>query len=78
MIEAINEQLLRAIGVGVALVDMKTGALRFANDTFVGWFGEPGEGPVPLGGLDLRAAFQRVTQALLAQARTLARKKTNL
>ncbi len=60
MIEALNEQLLRAIGVGVALVDMETGALRFANDTFVEWFGEPGEGPVPLGGLDLRAALDKL------------------
>lgn len=40
-IEAINEQLLRAIGVGVALVDVKTLALRFTNDTFVEWFGKP-------------------------------------
>jgi len=39
-IEAINEQLLRAIGVGVALVDLETLALRFKNDTFVEWFGE--------------------------------------
>ena len=39
-IEAINEQLLRAIGVGVALVDMDTLALRFRNDTFVDWFGD--------------------------------------
>ena len=40
-IEAINEQLLRAIGVGVALFDMKSRELRFANDTFVEWFGAP-------------------------------------
>ncbi|MEP2027215.1 MAG: adenylate/guanylate cyclase domain-containing protein [Paracoccaceae bacterium] len=38
-IEAINEQLLRAIGVGVALVDLETLKLRFRNDTFAGWFG---------------------------------------
>ena len=38
-IEAINEQLLRAIGVGVALVHVKTGAIRYANDTFGDWFG---------------------------------------
>lgn len=37
-IEAINEQLLRAIGVGVALIDMETLTLRFQNDTFVDWF----------------------------------------
>ena len=38
-IEAINEQLLRAIGVGVALVHVRTGAIRYANDTFDEWFG---------------------------------------
>jgi len=38
-IEAINEQLLRAIGVGVALVEVKSLTIRFANDTFVEWFG---------------------------------------
>ena len=38
-IEAINEQLLRAIGVGVALVDVKSMTIRFANDTFAEWFG---------------------------------------
>ncbi len=40
-IEAINEQLLRAIGVGVALVEVKTLSIRFSNDTFVEWFGAP-------------------------------------
>ena len=38
-IEAINEQLLRAIGVGVALFDMETLEARFRNDTFIEWFG---------------------------------------
>lgn len=38
-IEAINEQLLRAIGVGVALVDLDTLELSFTNDTFSEWFG---------------------------------------
>ncbi|MFZ2098929.1 MAG: adenylate/guanylate cyclase domain-containing protein [Oricola sp.] len=40
-IEAINEQLLRAIGVGVALLDLKELKFRFYNDTFAEWFGEP-------------------------------------
>jgi adenylate cyclase len=40
-IEAINEQLLRAIGVGVALVDADTLRFRFHNDTFAEWFGAP-------------------------------------
>ncbi|MCV2864203.1 adenylate/guanylate cyclase domain-containing protein [Albidovulum sediminicola] len=39
-IAAINEQLLRAIGVGVALLDLETLRLRFYNDTFREWFGE--------------------------------------
>ncbi|MEO1138361.1 MAG: adenylate/guanylate cyclase domain-containing protein [Pseudomonadota bacterium] len=40
-IEAINEQLLRAIGVGVALIDLEDQTFRFRNDTFNEWFGEP-------------------------------------
>ncbi|MDA5095819.1 adenylate/guanylate cyclase domain-containing protein [Aliiroseovarius sp. KMU-50] len=39
-IEAINEQLLRAIGVGVALIDLEALSLQFRNDTFVEWFGD--------------------------------------
>ncbi len=42
-IEAINEQLLRAIGVGVALLDRKTLKFNFHNDTFEEWFGNPDE-----------------------------------
>lgn len=38
-IEAINEQLLRAIGVGVALLDSDSLDLVFQNDTFKEWFG---------------------------------------
>ncbi len=38
-IEAINEQLLRAIGVGVALLDRKNFTFHFRNDTFEDWFG---------------------------------------
>jgi adenylate cyclase len=57
-IEAINEQLLRAIGVGVALIDLGDLRLRFQNDTFVEWFGVPERGST-LGemfpGLDLDA-----------------------
>lgn len=40
-IEAINEHLLRAIGVGVALLDVAELRLRFHNDTFAEWFGGP-------------------------------------
>ncbi|SLN69869.1 Adenylate cyclase [Roseovarius litorisediminis] len=39
-IESINEQLLRAIGVGVALIDLDRLTLQFRNDTFNEWFGE--------------------------------------
>ncbi|SNS60259.1 adenylate/guanylate cyclase domain-containing protein [Tropicimonas sediminicola] len=57
-IEAINEQLLRAIGVGVALVDLGSLELNFRNDTFIEWFGGP-EASVRLGdvfpSLDLEA-----------------------
>jgi len=41
MIAEINERLLRAIGVGVALVDLPRLGLRFHNDTFAEWFGPP-------------------------------------
>lgn len=59
MIEAINEQLLRAIGVGVAIVEIETGALLFANDTFSEWFDR--DGTMELGTLDLRAALDKLT-----------------
>ena len=39
-IEAINEQLLRAIGVGVALLDHSTLKFRFFNDTLREWFAD--------------------------------------
>ncbi len=39
-IEAINEQLLRAIGVGVALLDRETLQFGFRNDTFDEWFND--------------------------------------
>lgn len=42
-IEAINEQLLRAIGVGVALLDRESLKFHFKNDTFEEWFGDQGE-----------------------------------
>lgn len=55
-IEAINEQLLRAIGVGVALFDMETLEPRFRNDTFNEWFGfaeKGGKLPDMFPGLDV-------------------------
>lgn len=62
-IEAINEQLLRAIGVGVALLDLEDLGFRFHNDTFADWFGEPESGArltdlfTALDGVALRAAL---------------------
>ena len=65
-IAAINEQLLRAIGVGVALVHVKTGAMRYANDTFGDWFG-PIEGEAKLSdllaGADLMDALKGLDDA---------------
>jgi len=43
-ISAINEQLLRAIGVGIALADEATLAMRFQNEKFIEWFGEAAAG----------------------------------
>jgi len=42
-IAAINEQLLRAIGVGVALLGGKDFSFHFHNDTFEEWFDNPSE-----------------------------------
>jgi adenylate cyclase len=64
-IEAINEQLLRAIGVGVALIDADGLRFRFHNDTFAEWFGAP-ETEARLGdlfpGLDLDALSAALRQ----------------
>lgn len=57
-IEAINEQLLRAIGVGVALLDRTSLSFHFHNDTFEEWFGaQVGVNPLPavFEGLDVAA-----------------------
>jgi class 3 adenylate cyclase len=43
-ISAINEQLLRAIGVGIALVGEQTLDVRFHNEKFGEWFGAPEAG----------------------------------
>jgi class 3 adenylate cyclase len=63
-IEAINEQLLRAIGVGVALLDLDGLRFRFHNDTFADWFG-PAEPGRPLSDLfpDLDLAALRAALA---------------
>ena len=43
-IASINEQLLRAVGVGIALFDGNTGQLQFCNDVFGEWFDDAGPG----------------------------------
>jgi class 3 adenylate cyclase len=57
-IEAINEQLLRAIGAGVALLSPQTLEIRFQNEAFGAWFEDARPG-LPLGevvqDLDLKA-----------------------
>jgi adenylate cyclase len=42
-ISAINEQFLRAIGVGIALVDEENLEFRFYNEKLAEWFGEPAD-----------------------------------
>ncbi|MEM6440653.1 MAG: adenylate/guanylate cyclase domain-containing protein [Pseudomonadota bacterium] len=43
-LEAINEQLLRAIGVGIALLSEPDHDVLFANEKFSAWFGAPTSG----------------------------------
>jgi class 3 adenylate cyclase len=43
-IAAINEQLLRAIGVGIAIIGEETLDFRFNNEKFTEWFGTPEDG----------------------------------
>lgn len=43
-ITAINENLLRAIGVGIAIADEESLAIWFQNEKFDAWFGAPEEG----------------------------------
>lgn len=42
-IEAINEQLLRSVGVGVALFSKDGERLEFSNDVFASWFPDAGD-----------------------------------
>ena len=67
-IEAINEQLLRAIGVGVALLELDGLRFRFHNDTFAEWFGpvEPGR---PLSDLFADLDIAALRAALAAEGR---------
>lgn len=67
-IEAINEQLLRAIGVGVALVDLETMTLGFRNDTFIEWFGTA-EQSAKLADLFPDLNVEEIKAALIGQGR---------
>lgn len=67
-IAAINEQLLRAIGVGIAIARQSDRSLVFRNPAFVEWFGEAKQGetlPDVLPGLD----FAAVSASLAADRR---------
>ena len=59
-IEAINEQLLRAIGVGVALLDRAALRFHFHNETFAEWFGEE------INGSSLNEIFDDLDSAALS------------
>lgn len=62
-IAAINEQLLRAIGVGVALIDLESLGFRYRNETFVDWFGNGDESSLEsiFPDLDVAAARSALT-----------------
>lgn len=62
-IAAINERLLRAIGVGVAIVRAGDLGVVFHNQSFAEWFGTPGDGSV------LTDILTGVTEDALAPAR---------
>lgn len=61
-LEAINEHLLRAIGVGVALLDPETLSVRFINQTFGEWF----DGAAI--GMPLSAIFEELDMATIRNA----------
>ena len=61
-IEAINEQLLRAVGVGIALISVRDWSITFQNDVFGTWFEDAAPG-VPLSAVlpDIDATALRET-----------------
>lgn len=62
-IAAINEQLLRTIGVGIAIVRSSDQRILFHNPSFAEWFGEPADTALladVLPGLDLSEMRQRL------------------
>ncbi len=76
--EPVNEQLLRAIGVGVALIDAESFTFRFRNPTFAEWFGEPITGETidqVLDGFDLASLAEQLEQTGEYAIETQVRKK---
>lgn len=81
-LDAINEQLLRALGAGVAILRRDGLTVRFCNATFAEWFSDPAVGSSIAGAmpdLDLAA----VTEALESSGRyacelTLRRRRRTL
>ncbi|MBY8977778.1 adenylate/guanylate cyclase domain-containing protein [Rhodobacteraceae bacterium NNCM2] len=67
-IEAINEQLLRAIGVGVAILEPQGLTISFRNEAFGEWF-EAAEIGVPLAEVFPDLDLAAVTAALDAEGR---------
>jgi len=70
-IAAINEKLLRAIGVGIALADPEGLRLRFQNKSFETWFGAPELGtPLEevLAGLDVDAMIAALNEGRIFSA----------
>jgi adenylate cyclase len=61
-IEAINEQMLRAIGVGVGLLNRANLSFQFTNDTFEEWFADR------LTGNKLTEVFDELDVAVLEDA----------
>ncbi len=61
-IEALNEQLLRAVGVGIALFNAETLELQFCNQVFETWFDTVKTGE------SLKAVFPRIDQSAMFEA----------
>ncbi|WP_428648025.1 adenylate/guanylate cyclase domain-containing protein [Roseibium sp.] len=64
-ITAINQQLLRAIGVGIAIVREKNLRFLFCNEAFTDWFGTPERGttlPDVLNDIDMDAVHAALEQ----------------
>ena len=77
-IEAINEQLLRAVGVGIALFDAETRILTFHNDVFSNWLPDAALGAnltEVLPQIDFAALFENLSSRDRYSAEVSLRKK---